>query len=380
MKTPFTRLLRLVLCLFFLTNIFCYSPAQSDRPCGAPWMPIDNCTNAAILNFDNAGFQATDGPMPGSCTGNYTRDAWVRFNPPSTTMDVSFSTFRRFPNPLPNPAQLDAAIYIATPNCNTLSLVAGCQPRCIFGIVCIEGFDLEMAGEAVQFSGLTIGQEYYMRFFWDSTSAPPPDTFLISFRTPGSCSPCPPCGLPREPLDIGDLLLSAEAGPQGLRLEWADFSSTPGHSATGYFVEGSQDRIGWHTLQQGDFASISANPPTFTHTLAPRDHGAMRWFRIGKQDLNGEVTYSNVVTVGPTEVTLHFEWTWREEGLLLAYAAEAASRIRISDLSGKVVYMREVAEGINSLMVPRDFFTSGAYVVQMRNASGALTKKIGIGF
>ncbi|MEM7040039.1 MAG: hypothetical protein AAF570_23915, partial [Bacteroidota bacterium] len=47
--------------------------SQSDRPCNSPIITIDECTVSYSTVFANTGFQA-DAPLPGACSGNYTRD------------------------------------------------------------------------------------------------------------------------------------------------------------------------------------------------------------------------------------------------------------------------------------------------------------------
>lgn len=370
------------ICTLLLTGLLVLgvsqANAQTDNPCGAPMLRVDNCAGGNLLSFIGSSYQAGDAPVAASCTGTYTHDVWARFIAPGPGVNISFSTYAIPPTPPANPGQMTASIYQASPNCGNLSLAVGCQPVCSLGLGCILDVLHQSIGIAEVYTGLTPGQEYYVRIYWEALTASAPDSFIVSIVNGTACSPCPACYSTAQPLALSDMVLHAQERSHGIDLQWSDATHSTNNQT--YTIEGSADRSGWTTLREGLFETISTAPATFRHLLLNGDQAGMQYFRVGKLDVNGTLQHSNVVSVRPKDDALHIDWTWHETGLLLTYTTAAPGQLRISDLRGKILYTETLDSGMNSLVVPAAYFTPGVYLLQLGDGQQAVTKKVALGY
>lgn len=276
-------LLPWVLAFFYCLPVHFLS-AQSDRPCGAPFLPATDCGTQGSLVLTGSAFQAADGPIPGGCNLSYTHDVWVQVVAPSSTPVVAVGTFRNLAfGGAVDPTQIHALFYEGSPDCNSLSNVGGCPTLCSIGVVCLSTSDDDGHGRAWRFSGLTAGNPYFLRILWAPAPNPAFDTIRVTLSNATACFPCDPCSGAGVILPAVKSRLDAAWEGQQVALHWQPDVPSLGSSQ----LQRSTDGQAWEDLSQ----AWTAEEGGYRATDLPRHHAGGCLYRVQHTDLNGQLTF-----------------------------------------------------------------------------------------
>ena len=342
--------------------------AQSDRPCDAFNMNVSDCNAQNIIVLAGSAFQAADGSIPVACDLPYTHDVWVQVVAPSSNPVVSVGTWRNMAfGGAVDPTQIHALFYQGSPDCNNLINVGGCPTLCSIGVVCIDLDDNTGHGMAWRFSGLTAGNNYFLRILWNPNPNPAFDTVRVTlFANP--CIPCDPCGGGAVVLDAAQSQLQASWDDGRVALQWLPEGAVYGD----HEVLRSTDAQNWEPtdarldLAKGGFVGLD-QPPYSESGL---------YYQVRHSGVNGEQKLSNIARVHTRPGTWLRGQTWEAEHLLLHVDFESATRLQISDLQGRRLHLSAVEPGAQTLRIPRAALGSGMLLLQPLNAEGLHVERL----
>jgi hypothetical protein len=317
--------------------------AQTDRPCGAPLLPLTDCSLTTPLLLAGSAFQAADAPIPGGCNAGYTHDVWLRVVAPSNEVTISF-VLRNFgfAGTPTSPSQINALFYTATPDCNNLVNPIGCATNCPLALVCITLDGMEGHANSRRYPGLTAGNTYYLRVLWNPVSAPAPDTVRLSFANT-TCGICDPCG------GVDFVLGQAE---QHFAAQWESnhvslsCESNPG-GLQPTFLRSADAKV-WQEL--------AATPTRDGDLWVAQDHetqqGQRLYYRARFTDVDGLQSQTDIAEVMAGAKPWLRSATWLPEALQLEVALDADATLRIYDLQGSLLSEIPVSKQDRHISIP----------------------------
>lgn len=361
--------------LFWLLFVPAGLFGQSDRPCGAALIAADQCTYSNPVVFSNTSFQA-DAPI--NCPGNFTRDGWFRFLAPATSVTISRSVYCKG-NPsctLPG-SPVDIALALYQGNCSALTVVEDCPAECFLGIACVEADATfgEATGLGDHFSGLNIGQEYFLRVLWDSSSTAPPDTVIVNIVSNAPCNLCLPCALGFTPivLDQSAIQLHASESENAIQLEWESNLPTQGLQKTEVYRSPANLEEAWELIGSLPFSSLESskkyrdvNPPSDTPLL----------YRVSILDAQGQRKFSNTIQARNSDESINFNWNSQPEGYHLQLITPSAGQFTMFNLRGQEVASHAIHAGYQEFSWPKRVLPSGIYLLQAQTSTQTQVLKV----
>jgi len=307
-------------------------------------VPDDECEFASIMNIGESYDGSTrcsytaSVSSPSGC-GSIQNDSWIEFVAGETEVVIDYSVSNCSNG---NGVQLSA--FSGT--CGSLSLISGS---------CINYASNNSSGTWV-FSGLTIGESYYIRADGYAND-------LCSY------SYDPVSGI--LPIELSSF--DAVALSNGYnRINW----ETSSESNTDFFeVEKSDDGLNYKTVSSHDAAGNSSQIlDYFTYDKAT---DILTYYRLKQHDLNGEYTYSNVIKLENKKfsdgISIYPNPT--SDGLVRVKSINEMSRIDVLDSSGRIVFS-EHFEVSNETILNLYGLDKGGYFLQIVNDYSVILKKI----
>lgn len=349
---------------FLLGNLVMH--AQSDHPCGAPLMTLSSCTGPTPLRLAGSGFDAADAPIPPGCNAAYTRDVWVRVVAPYNNPTLSFITRRNLAfGSAQNPSQIVALWYSATPDCANLVNEAGCPSLCPLGLICLSLDNDESHALAREFNGIVGGQTYYVRFLWNPTFDPAPDTIRISLP-PTRCMPCDGCAGSDVVLDAHALPFRAWREEDMVVLSW----ETGSDAHVGEFsVMRSSDGVNWAEI---DIQHREADGGHRGQDLQPMN--GTGYYRLRHTGQDGAISWSEVVQVMGSGGDWLTSLAWDADALVLNIGKKSPQSVQVLDAQGRLIRREVPLDGM--IRVPRSSLPSGVLLIVPEGMAGALPHRV----
>jgi hypothetical protein len=317
--------------------------AQTDRPCGAPLLPLTDCSLTTPLLLAGSAFQAADAPIPGGCNAAYTHDVWLRVIAPSNDISISF-VLRNFgfAGTPTSPSQLNAFFYTATPDCNNLVNPIGCATNCPLALVCITLDGMEGHANSRRYPGLTAGNTYYLRVLWNPVFAPAPDTVRLSFAS-STCGICDPCGGVDFVLGKAEHHFAAQWESNHVTLSCA---SDPGGLQPTFLR--SADAKTWNELP----ASPTLDGDHWISRDDDTQSGQRLYYRARFTAVDGSQSQTDIAEVTPGAQPWLRSAIWLPEALALELAVDADATLRIYDLQGSLRLEIPVSKQDRHISIP----------------------------
>jgi len=307
-------------------------------------VPDDECEFASIMNIDEFYVGSTrcsytaSVSSPGGC-GAIENDSWIEFVAGETKVVIDYSVSNCSNG---NGIQLSAF----SGSCGSLSLISGS---------CINYVSNNSSGTWV-FSGLTIGESYYIRADGYAND-------LCSYSY-DPISGILPIGLS----SFDAVALSNEYN----RINW----ETSSEINTDFFeVEKSGDGLNYSTVSRHSAAGNSNQKlDYFTYDKATE---LLTYYRLKQYDLNGEYTYSNVIKLENKKISdgISIYPNPTSDGLVCIKSLNEMNRVEVLDNSGRIV-SSEYLEGSNEIILNLDGLDKGGYFLQIVNDYSIILKKI----
>ena len=182
-----------------------------------------------------------------------------------------------------------------------------------------------------------------------------------------------------NPLPVELVSFTGNCIDSRVELEWSTASETD----NSYFEVGkSSNGIDWVVLGTVNGAGTSAVTINYSYVDATAD-GSTAYYRLRQVDINGNGTYSNVITAGCTVINGTDLLNVWDDGtaviLLVTSTIEGVYDVLLNDIQGKAVtavHNQAINKGITYLSIPKVELATGLYMVRLQNESERFSRKV----
>ena len=205
-------------------------------------------------------------------------------------------------------------------------------------------------------------------------------TYCYSFSVPASCYHTAywPYFVGASPLPVELTSFTAFTQDSKVKLEWTTASEINNDF---FAVERSRDGIEFETIHSQKGAANSSE--TLNYSYIDRDpFPGTSYYRLKQTDFDGAVSYSEVVAVKLKADDTHFQlYPNPAQGLVSVFFASplnAASTVKVHDLSGREVLSRQLEEDVHASGTDLDVshLLTGIYFVTVQTPTSIATQRL----